>query len=104
MRAVEFLFYNNDSTDEYFQQNLRYYMCVNCELEPECKKGENMPVISPLSRYMLKWHAESKYYPVYPIAGTWEDQPPFYFQLLDAISNKISKLEQNEIENGKQHK
>ena len=57
MRAVEFLFYNNDSTDEYFQQNLRYYMCVNCELEPECKKGANMPVISPLSRYMLKWHS-----------------------------------------------
>ncbi len=101
---MEFLYHNADSAEAYYAENMRYFICQQCELEKECKKGADMPVISPLSRYMLKWHSESKNFPVYPLEGTWEDQPTWFLQLLDVITQKLNQLQKSELDNAKLHK
>lgn len=60
-----------------------------------------MPVISALSRYILRWHSEMKVVPMYPLSGTWEDQPDWFSRLLTACSNTYNRLEQDDMKKAK---
>ena len=98
MRAVEFVSSNPDSTVKYWGRNLRIYTCPYCSLYGECQQGDEMPVISPLSRYVMAWHAQSRSFPTYPLSGTWEDQPAWYNNLIAAVGNKYNQLEKERME------
>jgi hypothetical protein len=93
MKAVEFVFNNADSTDRFWLQNLRTFVCADCTYNQTCKKGDSMPVISPLSRYIMRWHSEQKIVPGYPLPGTWEDQPAWFSSLMSACANKFAALD-----------
>lgn len=97
MKSVEFVFNNADSTDRFWMQNLRTFVCADCVYNQTCKKGESMPVISPLSRYIMRWHSEQKIVPGYPLPGTWEDQPAWFSSLMSACANKFNSLESEKI-------
>lgn len=92
------MFYNTDSADPFYDYNLSVFMCSNCEAAANCKKTAMMPMISPLSRYILRWNAELKLVPRYPLDGTWEDQPVWFTELMAVCSNKIQSLEKSEVE------
>ena len=60
-----------------------------------------MPVIAPLSRYMMRWYSEIKQVPGYPLPGSWEDQPVWFSDLLSVCAQTFNKLELEKIKDGK---
>lgn len=98
MRAVEFVFANPDSTDSFWMQNLRLYVCERCEHGATCRRGAEMPVISPLSRYIMRWHAEQKTVAGYPYPGSWEDQPVWWLDLMSTCAAAHNRLERQKLE------
>lgn len=98
---MEYLYANPNSTDPFWQSNLRWYVCRDCAYQPDCKQGDEMPVISPLSRYILRWNAEQKVVPGYPCTGTWEDQPVWFGMLMTACASKYNRLEMEKMNSGK---
>ncbi len=98
MRSVEFVYANPDSTDQFWQANLRHYVCEKCELRDTCRRGAEMPVISPLSRYIMRWHAEQKSVPGYPFKGVWDDQPGWWLSLMATTTATYARLERAQLE------
>jgi hypothetical protein len=95
--AAEFLYRNPDSAEPFYQGNMRLFICPHCSYYGNCKQGDSMPIISPLSRYMLRWFSELKTVPMYPLPGTWEDQPMWFSALLPVIGNKVNALETEQM-------
>ena len=91
----------NDSADPFYQTNIRYYVCKNCAYDRECKRGAEMPIVSALSRYILRWHAEQKVVPGYPLPGNWDDQPLWFSNLMATAASTYNRVEQERITNGK---
>jgi hypothetical protein len=76
---------------------MAYYMCSNCEYNLTCRKTD-MPLISPISRHILRWHVEQKTVPGYPRPGTWEDQPVWFTNLMAIAANANNRLEREAID------
>lgn len=95
---MEFIFRNPDSTDRFWGQNMKWYICPHCAYNESCRKSEAMPVISTLSRYILRWHSEQKVVPSYPLPGNWENQPVWFSQLMTTASNTYNRLERESME------
>lgn len=91
----------NDSTDAFYHRNLRYYVCQACTYSDNCRQGDEMPIVSPLSRYILRWHAEQKIVPGYPLPGNWEDQPLWFSELMGVAAAAYSRADAERLNNGK---
>ncbi len=75
-----------DSTDPYREANMRSAMCPSCRLNNTCKKHEMLPVISPLSAYIIRYHNEIEAgFAIYPQPGTWLDQYPWFLKGLESV-------------------
>lgn len=93
-----------DSTMPFYEENLRFRICLFCEQNETCTKGEEYPVISHLSRYILQYMSEiNAGFTAYPLPGTWEDQPAWFMSLLNAGRTAQSRKERelNERHNAK---
>lgn len=98
MVSAEFLFKNPNSADPFYAHNMRYGICRQCENTLHCNKSEMMPVISPMSSYVMKYDSEIKSgFAVYPEAGGWEQQPIWFTSLLASFRSKIAELQQAEL-------
>jgi hypothetical protein len=103
MKAVEFVYRNPDSTDPFYQQNMRSGICPSCKLHKTCSKSQAFPIITPLARLAMRWHSELKTVPRYPLDGTWEDQPIWLVHLTAVVGNLIQKLETENIKSNGKH-
>ena len=96
MMSVLFL-ENNDSTDPFYQQNMRVGICSVCSRNAHCTKAEQYPVISKLSRYLIRWSRQMEFMPQYPNPGTWEDQPLWFSDMIGKIQSESAKAREDKM-------
>lgn len=104
MTGAEFVFRNTNSADPFLAKNMKMGICRFCEQNEICRKGDNMPVISALSRYAIRWYHELKAAPRYPVDGTWEDQPNWFMELISQAANVFTRLETEKLNESKGRK
>jgi len=94
MRAVEFCL-NNSSTDPFYRQNMQYFMCaMNCENGKVCPGKFSM--VSPMSGYIMQYMTEiNAGIPVYPNAGSWENQPDWFIKNLNLSRSHMAQLQKD---------
>ena len=84
---------------EWFRVNQKYGICSHCELSKTCSKSEQMPIISPMVSYVMKYNNEIQSgFAYYPNAGGWEQQPIWFTQLLASLRQAIAQQERKELE------
>lgn len=102
MRAVEFLYMNTDSTDPFFEDNMKTAICGHCQQNETCDKI-NLPVISHMSRYIQQFMNEiAQGFALYPCAGSWQDQPAWFINQLNIARSARAKAEAREIKRQQQ--
>ena len=95
MASAEFMYANQDSADPFYLTNMKYGICRHCERFGDCPQDDTMPIVSHVSRYIMKYNSEIKQgFTSYPNQGNWEQQPAWFMRLLDSLRNKLSQLEQ----------
>ncbi|MFA4959966.1 MAG: hypothetical protein WC535_08785 [Candidatus Cloacimonas sp.] len=58
-----------------------------------------MPIISPLSRYIIQYLVEaSNGYHLYPLEGSWENQPQWFIDQLNIARTTQANKEREERE------
>ena len=93
---AEFVFNNADSTDRFWLQNLRTFVCADCVYNQTCKKGDHACNIAAIQIHNALAF-RTKIVPGYPLPGTWEDQPAWFSSLMSACANKFNSLESEKI-------
>lgn len=97
MCAVAFAV-NNDAADPFRDMNMRNGICPNCEQYTICKRSKQMPIISAVSGYVMKYLSEiASGFCSYPEPGSWEKQPAWFMIMLDkakAEQHRQEKLRQ----------
>lgn len=95
---MEFITVNPDSTDSFYRKNMQYSICTHCELNTTCEKPEGYPLITPLSRWLIRWFHELRAGREYPYGRTWEDQPNWFHEQMGLIGQAMERAEQIKAE------
>ena len=85
------------STDPFWKNNMTSAMCRHCEIFNTCEKHDNLPRISPLSAYLIRWHTEHQAgFTSYPQAGTWQNQAPWFMDGLDKVRSTMASEQERQ--------
>ncbi len=74
-------------------------MCRDCKMTSTCKKDEMMPIISPLSAYLIRFYNEFEAgFTEYPQSGTWQSQYPWFMSGIETIRITMARLRKEDQE------
>ena len=93
------MFANQSSTVLEDREILKYAICRYCEKLEECDQNDGMPIISPLSRYIIQYLVEiNNGFHQYPLEGSWENQPQWFIDQLNIARKTQANKEREERE------